>query len=74
MSSPSGLDFFMLGCNSYLNLYNLLHILYNDEYKEFFGFDISYLRDPLPTDIEYINNREKLYEESDILKRELIES
>jgi len=43
--------------NSYLDLYNLLHILYNDEYREFFGFDISYLRDPLPTDIEIINDK-----------------
>ena len=25
--------------------------------RSFFGFDIPYLRDPLPTDIEYINNR-----------------
>ena len=43
--------------NSYLDLYNLLHILYNDEYKEFFGFDISYLKNPLPTEIEIINNK-----------------
>lgn len=43
--------------NSYLDLYNLLHILYNDEYKEYFGFDISYLRDPFPTDMEIINDK-----------------
>lgn len=43
--------------NTYMDLYNLLHILYNDEYKEFFGFDISYLREPGPTDIEIINNK-----------------
>lgn len=43
--------------NSYLDLYNLLHILFNDEYKDFFGFDISYLRNPLPTDIEIINDK-----------------
>lgn len=43
--------------NSYLDLYNLLHILYNDEYKEFFGFDVSLLRNPLPTDMEMINER-----------------
>lgn len=43
--------------NSYLDLYNLLHILYNEEYKEFFGFDISYLRNPLPTEMEIINER-----------------
>lgn len=43
--------------NSYLDLYNLLHILYDDEYKEFFGFDISYLRNPLPTEMEIINEK-----------------
>ena len=43
--------------NSYVDLYNLLHILYNDEYKDFFGFDISYLRKPLPAEIEIINER-----------------
>ncbi len=43
--------------NSYMDLYNLLHILYNDEYNEYFGFDISYLRDPFPTDMEIINDK-----------------
>lgn len=43
--------------NSYVDLYNLLHILYNDEYKDFFGFDISYLRKPLPAEMEIINER-----------------
>ena len=43
--------------NSYVDLYNLLHILYHDEYKDFFGFDISYLRNPLPTEMEIINDR-----------------
>ncbi len=43
--------------NSYLDLYNLLHILYNDEYREYFDLDISFLRDPSPTDIEYINEK-----------------
>lgn len=43
--------------NSYLDLYNMLHILYNDEYKDFFGFDVSFLRKPLPTEMEIINNR-----------------
>lgn len=43
--------------NSYLDLYNLLHILYNDEYRDFFGFDISYLRNPSPTEMENINDR-----------------
>ncbi len=43
--------------NTYLDLYNFLHILYNDEYKEYFGFDIAYLRDPRPTDMEMINKK-----------------
>ena len=43
--------------NTYLDLYNLLHILYPYEYKEFFGFDTSYLRDPFPTDIDIINKK-----------------
>ena len=43
--------------NTYMDLYNLLHILYNDEYKDFFGFDISFLRNPLPTEMEIINDR-----------------
>ncbi len=43
--------------NTYLDLYNLLHILYNDEYKEFFGFEQNLLRDPSPTDIDYINEK-----------------
>jgi helicase domain protein len=43
--------------NSYLDLYNLLHLLFNDEYNDFFGFDISYLRNPSLTDIEIINDK-----------------
>ncbi len=43
--------------NSYLDLYNLLHILYSDEYKDFFNFDISLLRNPSPTDVLYINDK-----------------
>ena len=43
--------------NSYLDLYNLLHILYNEEYKEFFGFEIPFLRSPLPTEMDIINNK-----------------
>lgn len=43
--------------NSYVDLYNLLHILYNDEYREFFGFDISFLKNPLPTEMDIINDR-----------------
>lgn len=43
--------------NSYLDLYNLLHILYSDEYKEFFNFDINYLREPNTDEIENINEK-----------------
>ena len=43
--------------NTYLDIYNLLHILYNDEYKEFFGFETNMLRNPMPTDIDYINEK-----------------
>lgn len=43
--------------NTYLDLFNFLHILYNDEYKEYFGFDLSYLRNPSPTDMEIINSK-----------------
>lgn len=43
--------------NSYLDLYNPLHFLFNDEYKDFFGFDISKLRNPSLADIDYINKK-----------------
>ena len=43
--------------NNYLDIYNMLHILYGDEYRDFFGFDISYLKNPLPTEMEIINDR-----------------
>lgn len=43
--------------NTYLDLYNLLHILYNDEYMEFFGFDTIMLKDPSIADIEVINDK-----------------
>lgn len=43
--------------NSYTDIYNLLHILYPDEYKEFFGFDVSYLKNASLSDINTINNK-----------------
>ena len=43
--------------NTYLDLYNLLHILYNDEYMEFFGFNMSTLRNPSLNDINIINDK-----------------
>ena len=43
--------------NSYLDLYNLLHLLFPDEYDEFFGFSAALLRRPTPAEAETINNR-----------------
>lgn len=43
--------------NSYLDLYNLLHILFPNEYAEFFGFSDVLLRHPTPTEMETVNNR-----------------
>ena len=43
--------------NSYKDIYNFLHILYDDEYKEFFGFDVGYLNDPTDTEINIINQK-----------------
>lgn len=43
--------------NSYLDIYNLLHILYNDEYNEFFGFDKSMLAKPSQREKEDINKK-----------------
>lgn len=43
--------------NSYLDIYNLLHILYPQEYDEFFGFSLSMLRAPSSGDITQINHK-----------------
>lgn len=43
--------------NSYLDLYNLLHILFPNEYNEFFGFSDMLLRHPTPAEVETVNNR-----------------
>lgn len=43
--------------NSYLDLYNLLHILFPNEYDEFFGFSDVLLRHPTPAEMETVNNR-----------------
>lgn len=43
--------------NAYIDLYNFLHILYNDEYKEFFNFDVNFLRNPSYDEIELINEK-----------------
>ena len=41
--------------NSYTDIYNFLHILFPDEYEEFFGFTPQFLREPNPGDRERIN-------------------
>lgn len=41
--------------NSYEDIYNLLNILYPDEYGTFFGFTPQSLKDPSPTEITAIN-------------------
>ncbi len=43
--------------NSYLDLYNLLHILLPNEYNEFFGFSDVLLRHPTPAEAETVNKR-----------------
>ena len=43
--------------NSYLDVYNLLHILYPDEYDEFFGFSVPVLRNPTERDIAQVNRK-----------------
>lgn len=45
--------------NSYTDIYNLLNILYADEYDNFFKFRHNMLKNPLPADIALIN--EKIY-------------
>ncbi|MFH5837370.1 SNF2-related protein [Proteiniclasticum sp. C24MP] len=43
--------------NSYTDIYNLLDILYHDEYNDFFGFSIQELKNPSASDIEVINQK-----------------
>lgn len=43
--------------NSYTDIYNLLNILYPDEYDEFFNFTIPMLRNPTSNEIQEINNK-----------------
>lgn len=43
--------------NSYMDIRNLLKILYNDEYDDFFGFSDQYLINPSASDIDYINKK-----------------
>jgi hypothetical protein len=43
--------------NSYIDIKNLLKILYHDEYDEFFGFSEQQLKNPSTADIENINKK-----------------
>ena len=43
--------------NSYLDIYNLLNLLYGDEYKEFFDFTPKMLKCPNEQEIKIINSK-----------------
>lgn len=43
--------------NSYTDIYNLLHILYKNEYDNFFGFKPALLKNPNSGDISLINEK-----------------
>ena len=43
--------------NSYVDIYNLLHILYPDEYDEFFDFSVAMLRNPDSEEVREINDK-----------------
>lgn len=43
--------------NSYMDIYNLLHILFPHEYEEFFCFTVPMLRSPSTSDVAKINDK-----------------
>ena len=43
--------------NTYQDIYNFLHILFHDEYREFFGFTPNYLKNPSITEVGIINDK-----------------
>ncbi|MBQ8836840.1 MAG: DEAD/DEAH box helicase family protein [Clostridia bacterium] len=43
--------------NTYLDVYNLLHIMFPNEYDTFFDFPLPMLRNPRGADVEEINNK-----------------
>lgn len=45
--------------NSYQDIWNLLNILYPEDFKNFFGFSLNELKDPSSHEIEEINNKIK---------------
>jgi len=45
--------------NSYVDIYNVLNILYKEDYKDFFGFSINELKNAQQVEIERINEKIK---------------
>ena len=43
--------------NAYTDIYNLLHILFPNEYEEFFGFTPAQLRKPTAADVQAVNDK-----------------
>ncbi len=43
--------------NSYMDIYNFLHILYGNEYRSFFGWDIDILKNPSMNKIDEIQKK-----------------
>lgn len=43
--------------NGYIDIYNFLHILFPNEYNDFFGFETGLLKKPDEYDISFINNK-----------------
>lgn len=43
--------------NTYLDVYNLFHILFPDEYSTFFNFSTQMLKNPTPSDIQQVNDK-----------------
>lgn len=43
--------------NSYLDVYNLFHILFPDEYDTFFDFSVPMLKNPSDADIKRVNDK-----------------
>lgn len=47
--------------NSYLDIYNFLHILFKNEYSSYFGFEKNRLKNPDELDVEEINDKLRPY-------------
>ncbi|MGC3121010.1 SNF2-related protein, partial [Enterococcus faecalis] len=45
--------------NSYQDIFNILNLLYPEDYKDFFGFSVNELRNAGAFEIEFINNKFK---------------